>query len=150
DSLVLIAGENRPSAAVIDTAAGFAYFGTQTDPGIIIKIGLSNFTRVGALSLNIGETSIGAAVIDITGDAVYFAMEGTYTNVPAQGVIVKLRLSDFSRAGALSLNVGEENLGSAAIDPAGGYAYFGAGGYERNTGSFPASLVKVRLADFTR
>ena len=33
----------------------FAYFGTDTDPGRVIKVRLSDFTRVGAVTLNSGE-----------------------------------------------------------------------------------------------
>ena len=40
--ITLDSGENNLTSAVIDTAAGYAYFGTSTSPGIIIKIDLSN------------------------------------------------------------------------------------------------------------
>jgi len=54
-----------------------------------------------------------------------------------------VRLSDFTRAGALTLNPGENGLWSAVLDALSGYAYFG-------TGTVPGIVVKVRLSDFTR
>ena len=51
-ALALDSGEYNPFAAVIDAANGFAYFGTQTSPGVIIKVRLSDFTRVGTLTLD--------------------------------------------------------------------------------------------------
>ena len=118
-ALTLNSGENFPACSVIDSAGGFAYFGTQTDPGTIVKVRLSDFTRVGVLTLNVGETFLDAAVIDPVGGFAYF---GTQTG-PA--IVVKVRLSDFTRVGALTLNSGENQIRSAVIDPAGGFAYFG-------------------------
>jgi len=124
-------------SAVIDTSNGFAYFGSDRSPGTIVKVRLSDFTRVGALKLNPGEDSLTAAVIDTANGFAYFSA----TPFPT-GKIVKIRLSDFTRVGALTLNDGER--GSAAvIDPANGFAYFG-------TLALPGSIVKVRLSDFSR
>ena len=55
---------------------------------------------------------------------------------------MKVRLADFTRVGATTLNTGEEYLFSAVIDPAGGFAYFG-------TYTASGIVVKVRLSDFT-
>jgi len=98
----------------------------------------ANFARVGALTLNSGENSVGCAVIDPAGGFAYFG------NFTAPGTIVKVRLSDFTRVGVLTLNAGEDTLSSAVIDPVGGFAYFGT----QNT--IPGIVVKVRLSDFTR
>ena len=75
----------------------FAYFGTDTTPGKVIKVRLSDLTRVGALTLNSGETQLVSAVIDQPDGFAYF---GTYTYL---GIVVKVRLSDFTRVGALTL-----------------------------------------------
>jgi hypothetical protein len=131
--LTLNAGENYPNAATIDTSAGFAYFVTDTVPGII-KIRLSDLTRVATLNLKPGEDGIVRATIDTTHGYAYFA------GADAPGVIVKVRLSDFTEVGALTLN--ENYPSSAVIDPAGGYAYFG-------TNTTPSAIVKVRLSDFS-
>src|SRR2546428_7771099 len=90
-------------AAAVDLAAGFAYFGTETSPGIVVKVRLADFTRVGALTLNPGEDLLSSAVIDSTGGYAYF---GTDT---FPGIIVKVRLSDFTRVGALTLRSGEND-----------------------------------------
>ena len=56
-ALTLTANEEYPWAAAIDTVNGFAYFGTlaRQTPGIVVKVRLSDFTRVGALVLNAGD-----------------------------------------------------------------------------------------------
>jgi len=129
--------EAMPDSAVIDAANGFAYFGTETYPGIVVKVRLSDFTSVGALALNPGEDVLSSAVIDTVNGFAYF---GTCTQ---PGIVVKIRLSDLTRVGTLTLNTGEDTLRSAVIDTVGGFAYFG-------TDTFPGKAVKVRLSDFTR
>jgi hypothetical protein len=93
--------------------------------------------RVGALTLNIGENILYSAVIDAGNGYAYF---GTVTS---PGIVVKVRLSDFTRVGNLTLNPGENSLTSAVIDAGNGYAYFG-------TGTSPGRVVKVDLNTFTR
>jgi hypothetical protein len=99
---------------------------------VVVKVRLSDFTRVGALTLNSGEDYLRSAAIDPAGDYAYF---GTSTS---PGEVVKVRLSDFTRVAALSLNTGENYLYLAAIDPAGGYAYFG-------TDTTPGIVVRIDL-----
>lgn len=111
DALTLNAESSFTSAAVIDTAAGFAYFGTNTSPAAIIKVRLSDFTRVDSLTLNTGENDVQSAVIDPAGGFAYF---GTNTSTP---IVVKVRLSDFTRVGAITLS--GAFLQSAVIDVAG-------------------------------
>jgi hypothetical protein len=53
--------------------------------------------------------------------------------------VVKVRLSDFTRVGSLTLNTGEYGLRSAVIDTANGFAYFG-------TGTSPGKVVRVDLS----
>jgi uncharacterized repeat protein (TIGR01451 family) len=130
-------GELGLRGGVIDTSAGFAYFGTWSDPGKVVKVDLATFTRVGALTLNPGEGYIWSGVIDTSAGFAYF---GTNTS---PGQVVKVRLSDFTRVGALTLNSGEDALSSAVIDSGAGFAYFG-------TDTAPGQVVKVRLSDFTR
>jgi len=78
-----------------------------------------------------------SAVIDAEQAFAYF---GTAT---APAVIVKVKLSDLTRSGALILNPGENYLNSATIDSGNGFAYFGAG-------TAPGIVVKVRLFDLAR
>lgn len=124
-------------SAVIDTANGFAYFGTDRSPGAVVKVRLSDFTRVGKITLNTGEGALFAAVIDTANGFAYFSS----VDSPFRGIIVKIRLSDFTRVGSLTLNDGERGF-CAVIDPANGFAYFG--------GPNSSGVVKVKLSDFSR
>src|SRR5438093_1959537 len=80
-----------------------------------------------------------------TGQSYYYqvsglnsAGEGSRSNeasvVPAEA---------FARVGALTLNAGENQLFSAVMDPAAGFAYF-------STFTSPSIIVKIRLSDLTR
>jgi len=97
-SLHLHKPENLLSSAVIDPDGKFAYFGAYTDPGVIVKVRMSNLSRVGALILNSGEYALTSAVIDPAGEYAYFG------NSFGPGKVIKVRLSDFTRVGALDLN----------------------------------------------
>ena len=136
-------GENNLGCAVIDTANGFAYFGTDAQPGLIVKVRLSDFTKVGILTLDdtpeaTDEINLRSAVIDTTNGFAYFGSDRS------PGTIVKIRLSDFTRVSALKLNPGEDSLFSAVIDTVNGFAYFSAVPFPKG------KIVKIRLSDFTR
>jgi len=139
DRLTLTRGEINLNVGVIDTANGFAYYGTGASPGggsaQIIKVRLSDFTRVGAITLNTGENSLTSAVIDPANGFAYF---GTLTS---PGIVVKVNLNTFTRDSALTLNTGENQLSSAVIDPANHFAYFVHSS---------VNVVKVDLTTFTR
>src|SRR2546427_12525512 len=79
------------AAAVNDSAGGFAYFGTLTSPGVVVKVDLATFAVVGSLTLASGEDHLTSAVID-PADAVAHA--GTDT---APGLVVNVELSDCAR-----------------------------------------------------
>jgi hypothetical protein len=158
-ALTLRGGENRLATAVIDPAGRYAYFGTVgvawREPARIVKVDLANLSRVGALtltvrrdpeeeSLDISESSLGAAVIDSAGRYAYF---GTDSNLDLDDrtngeTVVKVDLATFTRAG--SRRVTGAGLGSAAIDQAGRYAYFGSDDREFD----PAQVVRIDLATF--
>jgi len=139
-ALTLNSGENQFTSAVIDTANGYAYFGTRTSPGIVVKValgsGASAPTRIGAVTLNSGENTLLSAAIDTTNGYAYF---GTDTS---PGIVVKVALGAGAavptRVGAITLNSGENQLASGVIDPGNGYAYFG-------TSTSPGYVVKVAL-----
>ncbi|MBI4341918.1 MAG: filamentous hemagglutinin N-terminal domain-containing protein, partial [Candidatus Omnitrophica bacterium] len=135
--LTLESPEKFLLSAIIDQPNGFAYFGTFTSPGIIVKVRLSDFTRVGQLVLNTGENDLASAIIDQPNQLAYF---GTQTS---PGIIVKINLATFTRVGALTLNTGEDNLMSAIIDQPNQLAYFG-------TTTSPGIIVKINLTSFTR
>jgi hypothetical protein len=101
------------SLSFSDPAAGNSTPGTTAYPS-------GGMRRTGMLMLSSVENGLESAVIDPAGGFVYF---GTASE---PGVVVKVRLSDFTRVGVLTLNSGENNFRCAAIDPTGGFAYFGA------------------------
>src|SRR3989442_10586886 len=86
-------GENLLTSSVVDPVHGFAYFGTDTSPGIVVKVRLADFAEVGSLTLNPGENGLTSALVDPARGFAYF---GTGTS---PGIVVKIRLSDFSRVG---------------------------------------------------
>lgn len=137
-SLTLVSAEKTVWTAILDDGAGTLYLGTKTRPGIIVKVDLSTFTRVGALTLEPGSPYPYVPVIDTTNGYAYYGNVNTYP-----GRIYKVRLSDFSHVGTLVLtNNSDSDFQSAAIDVAGGYAYYG-------TDTEPGRIVRIRLSDFT-
>ncbi|HSS06619.1 MAG TPA: choice-of-anchor D domain-containing protein, partial [Rhodanobacteraceae bacterium] len=130
-------GEDLPRSAVIDPTGHFAYFGTFTAPGKVVKVDLATFQRTGSLTLAAGQNRLVSAAIDPAGAFAYF---GTNTT---PGQVVKVDLATLELVGAITLDAGEDQLVSAVIDPAGDFAYFG-------TSSSPGQIVKIDLATFTR
>src|SRR2546425_9718422 len=55
------------ASAVIDSAGGFAYFGTLTSPRRLVGNDLATFAVVGSLTLASGEDHLTSAVIDPAG-----------------------------------------------------------------------------------
>jgi len=144
DSLVVGSDESCLGSGVIDPAGGYAYFATYLGgsstyyvPGKVVKVRLSDFTRVGATSLPKGD--LGTAVIDPQAGLAYF---GSGSNYP--GTIFAIQLSNLAVIGSLVLNNGESlehAHGSAVIDAKNGFAYFATssplGG--------PAIIVKIQV-----
>ncbi len=136
-------GEDNVFTGLIDNIHGFAYFATDTQPGMIIKIRLSDFARVATLILNPGEDFLSAGVIDPVNGYAYF---GTFTPT---GHIIKVRLSDLTRVGAISLtNPRAGLLTTAIIDATNGFAYFGSF-FFKNGLQGGGGLTRIRLSDFT-
>lgn len=131
DAIHLNTLENTPYASVVDVANSYAYFGTFTIPAKVVKIHLSDFTRVGVITFPTGENLAAAAIIDPAAGYAYF---GTMTS------IVKVDLSTFTRVGAIV--PGATFLYTAVIDTVHGYAYFG-------TLTDPGQIVKIDLSTFT-
>ena len=137
--LTLNQGEDSLFSAAIDTTHGFAYFGTYTSPGKVIKVQLSDFTRNAALTLNTGEDYLHSAAIDVSGGYVYFGNDTIIDGDITGGKVIKIRLSDFTRFFAQTLNPGENRFLSMAIDPGNHYLY--AGTYT-NTGK----IIKMDIS----
>ena len=134
-SLTFTRSEDSSFTALIDQLHGFAYFATDTAPGMVIKVRLSDFTRVGSLVLNPNEFFPSAGVIDPANGFAYF---GTFT---ATGHIIKVRLSDMTRIGSIDFRNGQGSFVTAIIDTVNGFAYFGS--------IAPSLIVKVNLSTFT-
>lgn len=83
-SLTLDSGEVLITSAVSDLSNGYAYFGTNTSPGRVIKVRLSDFSRAFGVTLGTGQDELVAATIDPVAGYAYF---GTYATSP--GMIVK-------------------------------------------------------------
>lgn len=121
------------ATGVFDPATGHAYFGTDSEPGHVIRVHLPDLTLDGVLTLKAGEDHLRAAVLH----------EGYAYFATSAGTVVRVRLADFTRVDALSLG---RPAGSAVVDAGSGYAYFGLTGYYT---SIAAAVAKVRLADFS-
>lgn len=124
--------------ALLDSAAGYAYYGLASSPGRIVRIRLSDFTLADTLVLKAGEDGLRTGAIDPAGGYAYFV-----TDSPAR--VVKVRLSDFTRVGALALSPGGVIDDGVALDAARGYAYFAV-----NAANTPTTVTQVRLSDFTQ
>jgi len=124
--------------AVIDAANGYAYFGSCSNPGAVVKValGTGNSTpiRVGSVLLN--SMSLISGVIDAANGYAYFATDDSPV------IVVKVALGTGNAAptvvGSVVLNSGENQPWAAMIDAANGYAYFA-------TYSSPGYVVKVAL-----
>jgi hypothetical protein len=128
--------------AIIDPAYQYAYFGTDSFPGSVIKIDLNTFTQVGSIVFNAdpyadpetGESWVGASTIDPYGKYAYFA---TFSS---PGNIIKVDLATFSIVDRKQLN---ERFTCCVMDPVGYYAYFG------NHTDIDSYFTTIRLSSFT-
>lgn len=101
------------TGAVLDLTATFAYFGTNTDPGKLLKIRLSDFSLIDTLSLETGETGLESIAIDENRGFLYCI---TYKSPgSAQSSIIKIRLSDFTRVDSTVFSVGTWGIFDSVI-----------------------------------
>ncbi len=135
DTLPISGG--RPSSSVIDIDNGYAYF--ATDGSNVVKIDLSDFSQADTLSL--GTEYLFAATIDTVNGYAYF---GTGY---ADNKIYKVKLSDFSSDGVLSITDTADNdinsFTGATIDIGNHYAYFSS---DYNS---PGQIIRIDLSDFS-
>ncbi|OLE74499.1 hypothetical protein AUG19_08475 [archaeon 13_1_20CM_2_54_9] len=80
-----------------------------------------------------------------TGQSYYYQVSGLNSagEGPRSNEASVMPAEAFARVGALTLNAGENQLFSAVMDPAAGFAYF-------STFTSPSIIVKIRLSDLTR
>ena len=135
-TMTLQVDDGHIGSLVLDETSGYAYLGTDTQPGRVVQVRLSDLMRLSTRTLAAGEDDLQAAVLDAEAGYVYF---GTNT---LPGRVVRVRLSDFAHVDTLALDAGDDYLISAALDASAGYAYFG-------TYTDPGRIVKVHLADMT-
>jgi len=132
-------------SAVIDTTNGYAYFATELSStrGRIVKVALGNGnsppSRVGSVTLNVGEYVQGGAVIDTTNSRAFFGLGGS------PGRVVKISLGTGNNPptrvaiASFSSSQGENGTGAGIIDIENGYCYFTTGNV------LPSRLVKLEL-----
>jgi len=140
--VVSMNGYSYFTCGVIDLAADYAYFGTFTIPGVIVKVALNaggTPTLVGAVALELGEDYPVSAVIDPAAGYAYFGLATT------PGKVVKIALNGSGkplRVGTLTFNAGEASARGGAIHAASGYAYFAT---SSSAPGNPATIVKILL-----
>ena len=99
--------------------------------------------RISAVTFATGENESRVVVIDVAGDSLYSGL-----NTPPNIRITKVRLSDMTEIGPLTLTSSYNlAISCAVIDAAGGFAYFGNGG-SGSIANIPF-VHKVRLSDYT-
>lgn len=130
------AGESNPSC--VTATANHLYVGTNSAPGRVVKVQKSDNTRLGAVTLNLNENFLAAAVND--GTHAYFVTKQTRARV------IKVNMNDGgtsapTRVGAITLEPGEGSGIAAVIE--GGALYV-------LTDARPAQVIKIDLATFTR
>jgi PKD repeat protein len=119
------------------TLTVFDNFGRTASTSSQLVISPDTTSFLSALRLKSGENRAGSSVIDIAHGFAYFGLYST------PGVIVKIRLSNFTEVASITLPAGEDYLSSAAIDYTTQVAYFG-------TSTFPGIIVKINLSTFTQ
>jgi len=120
-------GQSPSHSAVIDLAAGYAYFGHNAGTvGLLTKVALGTGddppTLVGSLSLP-GEYNLNYGAIDPASGTAYFVAAG-------QHKVMKVALgagnSLPTRIGAATFEADETVLAPMVIDPASGYGFVGS------------------------
>lgn len=138
DTLTLLEGEDSLQSAVMlvgDTT--HAYFGTNVGPASqIVKVKLSDMTRVSAVTLLEPERFLWAAVADAT--------HGYFATNRSPGQVIKVDLVNMTRVGQVTLPEGETNFVSAVR--IGTHGYFGTADPLGAAGR----VVKVDLTNMTR
>ncbi|MFH0938869.1 MAG: hypothetical protein V1899_06275, partial [Planctomycetota bacterium] len=95
---------------------GHAYFGTYTNPGIVVKVKLADFTRADAVTLNYDERLLGTAVMVPGADYAYF-MSGS---CPGRCIKIALNNAETTWTHAAPLKVaGNLNIGAGTLNSAG-------------------------------
>lgn len=127
-------GQTAFVGAVMDASATYAWFGTYTDPGVIIKVELESFSRVGSVTLLPGENRVTCGGIDSSG---VFGFFGTAPEA-ALAPIVQINLDTMERVGALWPR-DARLMTSATIDASSDAMYL-------SSFSFPYTVDKINIS----
>jgi len=130
-TITLNSGENNVISILSD--GKYLYAGSQTSPGMIVRVDINTFTRESALTLDVGENVINYLIMQ--GDYIYAGL-GT-----SPGKIVKINRKSFTRDSVLTLDAGENTIYQQAID--GIYLYAGLH-------TSPAKITRINLNTFTK
>lgn len=132
DTLVLESGETSLITAIIDSNDRYLYLGSNTVQGLVIKIDLDIFIKVGIITTN---ESLVTAVIDPKNTFIYYA---TFSNPTT---LIKINLYNFT---ILSKNIlSQPSLQTVVYNSNNNYLYYG-----NNTGfNSSANVVKVPTLD---
>jgi hypothetical protein len=135
-SVALSSTLGHPTCEVLDPTTSYAYYGTDTSPGQILKIDLTNLTIVSSITLPSPNTNILSAVIDTQNHFAYFGSGTT----PGNGNVAKINLANFSYVNTLTFN----NAGAARsgfLNTTQGFLWFG-------TNDSPGKVVQIQLSNF--
>ena len=139
---------NLLGCAVVDVDNGYAYFGTMTTPGRVLKVAFGDGTTppslVGSLTLGGGEGMLSHAMIDTVHGYAYFVV----LTDPIR--IVKVALGSGgappTRVGVVSLAAGESHILDGFIDTQGGYGWLPC---ISNGAGVLGGIVKIALGSGT-
>ncbi len=141
-TISLAAGEDNPISIALDDVNKVALIGTQTNPGIVVKVGLGAAgvapSRLSALPLNSGENSLTSAVFDSVNGVALFSAAGAgvdsiiKVNPNGSGALVPVRVS------SIVLNANETNMTAAVYDPINKVALF-----SNDAGGNSSVVVKI-------
>jgi hypothetical protein len=139
DAIVLDESERRLFSVVFDSIHGYAYYGTYTTPGRIIKVAANPdmpLERIDSLILDNEHSLITAACIDLDNAFAYFFTDTDPIRV------VKIALHENGPPeyiSSMSLDIYGEFI-TSFVDSTNGYAYVGV------SGNLYASLAKLKLS----
>jgi hypothetical protein len=106
---------------VLDRSNGWLYAMTNTSPGRIARVRLSDFTHDRTLILGSDEAGLLLGMVDAAAATGYFASLGSPMRV------ARVRLTDFTHQGTLQFPTGENNMRSLAWDGSSDRVWFSMG-----------------------
>lgn len=129
-TLTFDAGEDL--IAALHTDGTNLYAGLRTTPGKVVKVDLTDFTKVSTLTFDAGEDTVRA----LASDGVYL-YAGLSVN---PGKVVRILLSNFTKDSTVTFAAGENDVRALISDGTNLYA---------GLNTVPGKVVKVNLSTFT-